>query len=328
MAGETILVAGGAGYVGAHTCLALHEAGYRPVVVDNLSNGHESFVQWGPLEVADITDSRALAAIFDRHQPAAVIHFAALIEVGISMRQPGAFYRNNVAGAITLIEAAKAAGVAGLVFSSTCAIFGAPQYLPMDERHPIAPLSPYGHSKAMIEQVLLDLSELEGFRSICLRYFNAAGADPLGRIGEAHEPETHAIPLAIDAVLGRRDGFSIFGTDYDTRDGTAVRDYVHVLDLADAHVRAIAHLIAGGPSASINLGTGTGTTVKELIATIEQVSGATMAVTEAPARPGDSPVLVANNTLARDLLGWSPSRDLATIIADALTWHKPRNVAV
>lgn len=325
MSGETILVAGGAGYVGSHTCLALAEAGFTPVVVDNLSNGHEHFVRWGPLEVADINDLPTLEKILARYQPVAVLHFAALIEVGLSMQAPGDFYRNNVAGAINLVRAAQAAGVAGLVFSSTCAIYGAPEQVPMDEAHPIAPLNPYGRSKAMVEQILQDLSDREGFRSVSLRYFNAAGADPLCRIGEAHEPETHAIPLAIQAALGQRDGFSIFGTDYDTRDGTAVRDYVHVLDLADAHVRAVRHLIDGGKSLAINLGTGTGTTVKELLAAIRTASGRDFPVAVGPRRPGDSPALVADNRLARSALGWSPQRDLQTIVADAWRWHSTHN---
>jgi UDP-glucose 4-epimerase len=326
MAGETILVAGGAGYVGAHTCLALAEAGYTPVVFDNLSNGHEHFVQWGPLEIGDINDASALDAVFKRHRPAAVLHFAALIEVGISMREPGAFYRNNVAGALNLISAAQRAGVAGLVFSSTCAIYGVPERVPLVEAHPVAPLNPYGRSKAMVEQILLDLSDLEGFRSVCLRYFNAAGADPSGRIGEAHEPETHAIPLAIEAALGQRDGFSIFGTDYETRDGTAVRDYVHVLDLADAHIRAVRHILDGGASKAINLGTGTGTTVIELLDTIKSVSGRDFPVTISPRRAGDSPILVADNSYARAVLGWQPQRDLNTIVTDAWRWHSARNV--
>jgi UDP-glucose 4-epimerase len=325
MAGKTILVAGGAGYVGAHTCMALAEAGFTPVVVDNLSNGHKVFAQWGPLEVADINDDASLDQIFARYRPEAVLHFAALIEVGISMQDPGAFYRNNVAGAITLIRAAQRFGVAGLVFSSTCAIYGVPQYVPLNESHPISPLNPYGRSKAMVEQVLQDLSDLEGFRSIRLRYFNAAGADPQGRIGEAHDPETHAVPLAIEAALGQRSGFSIFGTDYDTRDGTAVRDYVHVLDLADAHVRAISYLLEGGASQSINLGTGTGTTVRELLDMVKTVSGREFPVGLGPRRPGDSPVLVADNRLAQALLGWQPQRDLRTIVEDAWRWHSTAN---
>jgi UDP-glucose 4-epimerase len=327
VAGQTILVAGGAGYVGSHTCLALAEAGFKPVVLDNLSNGHEHFVQWGPLEVADINDVASLDVVFEKHKPAAVLHFAALIEVGISMRSPGAFYHNNVGGALNLIGAARRAGVTGMVFSSTCAIYGVPERVPLDEAHPVAPLNPYGHSKAMVEQILRDLSDLEGFRSVCLRYFNAAGADPEGRIGEAHDPETHAIPLAIEAALGQRSGFSIFGTDYETRDGTAVRDYIHVLDLADAHVRAVQHLLDGGGSEAINLGTGTGTTVKELLDMVKAVSGRDFPVEIASRRPGDSPILVANNAHAQAILGWQPKRDLRTIVTDAWRWHSARNAS-
>jgi UDP-glucose 4-epimerase len=317
----SILVAGGAGYIGSHTCLRLAQAGYTPVVYDNLSNGWESFVQWGPLEVGDIRDAARLDAVFAKHKPVAVIHFAAFIEVGFSIAEPGAFYENNVGGTLTLVEAARRAGVDKLVFSSTCATYGAPVYVPMDEKHPQAPLNPYGRSKLMVEQILEDLARYKGFRSVALRYFNAAGADPEGRIGERHEPETHAIPLAIAAARGERDKFMLFGGDYETRDGTCVRDYIHVLDLADAHVLALKWLLDGKPSDVFNLGTGTGTTVRELVGAIERRSNRPFPLELAERRAGDAPSLVADNRKAREQLGWTPRHDLDAIIEHAWAWH-------
>ena len=315
-----VLVTGGAGYVGAHTCLALAEAGFEPVVYDSLARGWREFVQWGPLEEGDIRDRARLREVLGRHRPAAVLHFAALIEVGESVKDPGGFFDNNVAGAMTLIDEAQKAGVQGLVFSSTCATYGDPQRLPLDEGHPQNPVSPYGRSKLMVEQALSEFDQWLGFRSVALRYFNAAGADPQGRIGEKHEPETHAIPNAIFAARDARP-FKLFGTDYDTRDGTAVRDYVHVLDLAEAHVRALSHLLEGGETQAFNLGTGVGTTVKELIAAIEAAGGRKVQVIEEPRRPGDAPVLVADNSKARDVLGWTPTRSLDEIVQSAWNWH-------
>lgn len=319
---QTVLVAGGAGYVGSHCCLALAEAGFRPVVYDDLSNGHREHVQWGPLEVGDIRDAARLDAVFTAHAPAAVLHFAARIEVGESVKNPGVFFDNNVGGTITLIEAARRAGVNAMVFSSTCATFGDPVHLPMAEDHPQAPLNPYGRSKLMVEQALADYDRYVGFRSAVMRYFNAAGADPEGRIGEWHEPETHAIPLAIQVALGQRSHFTIFGDDYDTRDGTAVRDYIHVLDLADAHVTALRRLLAGGPSESYNLGTGTGTTVRELVDGVGRAVGRALAVQIADRRPGDAPILVGDNSKAREQLGWRPNRHLDTILSSAWCWHR------
>ena len=319
---QTVLVSGGAGYVGSHTCLRLAGAGLQPVVYDNLSNGHAEFVQWGPLEIGDIADPGRLDEVFAKYQPVAVLHFAALIEVGESVKFPGRFYENNVAGALTLIEATRRAGVKAFVFSSTCATYGDPLKLPMDETHPQAPLNPYGHSKLMVEQILRDLDRYSDFRSVILRYFNAAGADPEGRIGEWHDPETHAIPLAIQAAMGSNRGFKIFGDDYETRDGTAVRDYIHVLDLADAHVLALKRLLAGGGSDIFNLGTGTGTTVRELLDAVRSVAGGSFDAETAPRRAGDAPVLVADNGKAREVLGWSPRFGLAEIVASAWRWHQ------
>jgi UDP-glucose 4-epimerase len=318
---KTVLVAGGAGYVGSHACLRLAEAGYRPVVYDNLSNGHAQFVQWGPLEEGDIRDRARLDAVIAKHRPAALLHFAALIEVGESVKHPGRFFDNNVAGAITLIEAARAGGVEAMVFSSTCATYGEPQQTHLTEDHPQAPLNPYGRSKLLVEQALWDYARYAGFRATALRYFNAAGADPEGRIGEKHEPETHAIPLAIQAVKGERPEFVIFGDDYDTRDGTALRDYVHVLDLADAHVAALERLMGGAEGGAYNLGTGHGATVKELIAGVERVAGCKMPVRTAGRREGDAPALVADNAKARRELGWTPRHDLDFILETAWRWH-------
>lgn len=318
---EKVLVTGGAGYVGSHTCLRLAEAGFEPVVYDNLSNGHREFVRWGPLEVGDICDAERLDAVFQRHQPCAVLHFAALIEVGESVKAPDRFYENNVAGALTLIQAARRAAIDKFVFSSTCATYGEPQSVPMAESHPQRPLNPYGRSKLMVEEILQDLDRHMGFRSVILRYFNAAGADFEGRIGEWHEPETHAIPLAIQAAMGAGPGFRLMGQDYPTRDGTAVRDYIHVLDLADAHVLALRHLLQGGESDVFNLGTGTGSTVAELIAAIQQVSGRPFEVAAAPRRLGDAPTLVADNDKARQVLGWSPKYGLEDILKSAWRWH-------
>lgn len=324
---QTVLVAGGAGYVGSHCCLALAQAGFKPVVFDDFSNGHQEHVQWGPLELGDIRDSARLDAVFAAHQPVAVLHFAARIEVGESVKNPGVFFDNNVGGTITLIEAARRADVNALVFSSTCATFGDPVHLPMNEAHPQAPLNPYGRSKLMVEQALADYDRYVGFKSAVMRYFNAAGADPEGRIGEWHEPETHAIPLAIQVALGQRSHFTIFGDDYDTRDGTAVRDYVHVLDLADAHVSALRRLLAGGSSESYNLGTGAGTTVRELVDGVGRATGKPLPVQIASRRAGDAPVLVGDNTKAREQLGWKPSRDLDTTLSSAWRWHQAQALA-
>ena len=317
----TILVTGGAGYVGSHCCLALKRAGHEVVVYDNLTNGHERFVKWGPFERGDIRDRARLAEVFAQHRPAAVLHCAALIEVGESVKHPERFYDNNVTGALVLLDVMREAGVKPFVFSSTCATYGEPRRLPMDETHPQAPVSPYGWTKLMVEQASRDIAAAHGSTFAHLRYFNAAGAAPDEGIGEKHEPETHAIPLALMTLLGRRQGFKIFGQDYETRDGSCLRDYVHVLDLADAHVRAIERLLSGGASLAANLGTGDGVTVLELLAAIERVTGKRVPADAAPRREGDAPALVADTALVRRELGWSPQRGIDQIIADAWKWH-------
>jgi UDP-glucose 4-epimerase len=320
-----ILVTGGAGYIGSHTCLALAAKGYVPVVYDNFTSGHREFVKWGPVEEGDIRDRARLREVLALHKPAAVLHFAGLIEVSQSFKEPEAFYDINVGGSLALLQAMMEADIRAFVFSSTCATYGTPTYMPLDEAHPQAPINPYGRTKHIVEQALRDFDLCDRMRSVMLRYFNAAGADAEGRIGEWHTPETHAVPLLIEAALGRRAGFSIFGDDYDTRDGTCIRDYVHVSDLADAHVRAVEYLLNGGETVAINLGTGTGTSVKELISAVEAVSGRPLPVTKAERRPGDPPLLVASNETARNLLGWEPEHGIGDIIRSAWTWHSRFN---
>lgn len=316
-----VLVTGGAGYVGSHCAYALKQAGHQVIVYDNLVNGHAVFAKWGPFEHGDVRDKARLSAVLAAHAPDLVLHCAGLIEVGVSVRDPGEFYDNNVAGTLTLLDAMRAAGIDKFVFSSTCSIFGEPQRPTLDERHPQAPLNPYAWTKLFVEQAVRDYSASYGLKYTVLRYFNAAGAAPDVGLGEHHEPETHVIPLALFSLLGRRAGFRIFGTDYPTPDGTCVRDYVHVLDLADAHVAAIDRLLAGAESLACNLGTGAGVTVKQLLAAIERVTGKRVPATEDGRRAGDSPALVADNALARRELGWSPKRGIETCIADAWKWH-------
>lgn len=316
-----VLVVGGAGYIGSHTCLDLAARGHNPVVYDNLSNGHAEFVQWGPLEVGDIRDRERLDEVIARYRPRCVVHFAALIEVGASIEDPIGFFDNNIAGTMTLLAACQDGGVENFVFSSTCATYGLPQTVPIAETNVQEPINPYGRSKHIVEQILDDLDTHCGLKAVRLRYFNAAGADPQARVGEWHSPETHIVPLAIETAFGRRGAFRIFGSDYDTRDGTCVRDYVHVMDLADAHSRAVEYLLSGGGSTSLNLGTGSGTSVAELIGMVEKVSGRRLAVQHAPRRAGDSPVLVADNSLAKRTLGWVPRYGLKDIVASAWNWH-------
>ncbi len=321
-----VLVVGGAGYIGSHTCLALHNRGYLPIVYDNLSNGHESFVKWGPLEIGDIRDLQRISDVIRKHEPEIVLHFAGLIEVGESTRKTMDFYNNNVSGALNLLSAALANGVHMFVFSSTCATYGLPIHLPMDETHPQEPINPYGRTKLIVESAIRDLSTYAGLKSVVLRYFNAAGADLEGRIGERHSPETHIIPLAIEAAMGRRASFKIFGTEYLTRDGTCLRDYIHVMDLAEAHVRAVDYLRAGGSSVELNLGTGTGTTVKEIIDSVSAAAGHEVPVVFETPREGDSPSLIANNSRAKAVLGWEPQFSLQDIIGSAWRWHNQDQV--
>ena len=318
-----VMVTGGAGYIGSHTCKALAAAGWTPVAFDNLSCGHRWAVRWGPLVHGNLADTALIQQTLRRHQVQAVLHFAANAYVGESMRDPGKYFHNNTAGTFSLLEAMVAAGVPHLVLSSTCATYGQPEQLPLGEDHPQVPLNPYGESKLFIERSLKWYEQAHGLRSMVLRYFNAAGADADGEIGEDHEPETHLIPLVIQAALGAGPPVQVFGTDYPTRDGTAVRDYVHVTDLAEAHVAALVHLVAGRPGAALNLGTGQGHTVSEVIRAVEAAAGRRVPVQLAARRSGDPAALVAASGRAAELLGWQPRHsDLDTIIRTAWAWHR------
>ena len=319
----SILVTGGAGYIGSHACKALARAGYNPVVFDNLSRGHREAVRWGPLIEGDLADRDRLATALETHQPVAVMHFAAYAYVGESVADPGMYYRNNLGGSLVLVEAMREFGVNKIVFSSTCATYGTPADSPIHESTPQRPVNPYGETKLAIERALYWYGEAYGLRSVSLRYFNAAGADPEGEIGELHEPETHLVPLVIQTVLKQRPHIDIYGTDYPTADGTAIRDYIHVEDLAEAHLRALQHLCAGGASMALNLGTGRGHSVREIIAAAESVCGQPISRRETARRPGDPPVLVADPSRASEQLGWRAHRsDLQTIIRTAYSWHE------
>lgn len=320
---KTVLVAGGAGYIGSHTCRALAISGYVPVVYDNLVYGHERAVQWGPLERGDILDGARLEEVMRRHAPCAVVHFAAYAYVGESVRDPAKYYRNNVTGSLTLIEAAQRNGIDAFIFSSTCATYGIPQQLPITEDSPQNPINPYGASKLMVERILDDFAAVHDFRYIALRYFNAAGCDPDGRIGEDHDPETHLIPLVLDAASGRRPDVTIFGRDYETPDGTCIRDYVHVSDLATAHVLALDSLLGGGPSRKLNLGLGYGFSVLEVVRAVKRVTGLTVPVVHGPRRVGDPPALVSDPSRAMATLDWTPAfTDLDHIVRTAWAWHQ------
>lgn len=318
----TILVTGGAGYIGSHTCKALHAAGHTPVVYDNLSNGHRDSVRWGPFEAGDITDATRLRAVIDAHTPDAVIHFAGLIEVGESVRDPDAFWHNNVTGTSSLLGVMRDKGIGRIVFSSTAAVYGEPDSVPLTEDMPTDPVSPYGETKLAVETLLAEHARRDGLRYAALRYFNAAGADADGELGERHDPETHLIPLILQVPLGKRADIAVFGNDYPTPDGTAVRDYVHVADLAAAHVAAVEHLAVDSTPLIANLGTGHGYSVREVIETCRTVTGHPIPHRDAERREGDSPQLVASAERARHLLGWAPAHsELETIVASAWRWH-------
>ncbi len=317
-----VLVTGGAGYVGSHCCKVLAGSGFLPITYDNLSRGHRWAVKWGPFEAGDIHDRARLNYVLARYRPQAVVHFAALAHVGESVTDPAAYYYNNIAGTLTLLEAVRAAGLERLVFSSTCAVYGLPQQIPMPESHPKMPIHPYGRTKLVVEQILEDYARAYGLRTVSLRYFNAAGADMAGEIGEDHQPETHLIPRAIRAALGQLPALKVYGTDYDTVDGTAVRDYIHVMDLAEAHVAAIRYLVAGGETRAFNLGTGRGTSVYEIIRAVERALGRLVPTSTEARRPGDPPELVADAGPAQEVLGWRPAMPgVEEIVASACRWH-------
>ncbi|MCW9035027.1 MAG: UDP-glucose 4-epimerase GalE [Rhodospirillales bacterium] len=323
---KKILVTGGAGYIGSHTCKALAQAGFDPVVFDNLSAGNEWAVKWGALVKGDLLNEDDLAQAFAQHKPEAVIHFAACAYVGESVDEPEKYYRNNLHGSLNLLSAMRAANCHKIVFSSTCAIFGEPDGLPISEDLPKNPINPYGRTKLAMEGMLEDFDHAYGLKYVALRYFNAAGADPDGEIGEDHDPETHLIPIAIETAMGRRDQMQVFGDDYPTKDGSNVRDYVHVTDLASAHLLALQSLLEGNESDVFNLGNGTGVSVKELIQTVKEVSGRDFPVTIAPRRPGDPAALVAVSTKSREQLGWEPkSSGIQQIVQTAWDWHRGHN---
>jgi len=320
---QRILVTGGAGYVGSHACKALAGAGYLPIVYDNLSRGRREAVRWGPLVEGDLEDRPRLSAALRAHRVSAVMHFAAFAYVNESVADPETYYRNNVGGSLALLSTMREAGIGMMVFSSTCAVYGDPGRVPIPESAGELPVNPYGETKLAIERALHWYGRSYDLRFVALRYFNAAGADADGEIGENHDPETHLIPLVVRAALGQAGPIEIYGTDYPTADGTAVRDYVHVADLADAHVRALGYLGAGGDSAVLNLGTGSGHSIREVVAAVERVGGLRVPRREAARRPGDPPKLVADARLAAATLGWGPRQsDLETIVRTALAWHR------
>ena len=325
----TILVTGGAGYIGSHTVLALQEQGYDVVILDNLSCGHRDIVESvlkTKLIVGDISDYDLLTELFSTHTIAAVIHFAAHAYVGESVQNPRKYYRNNVAGSLTLLEAMLDSGVDKIVFSSTCATYGVPENAPILETQSQRPINPYGASKLAVERILLDFDQAYDLKSVIFRYFNAAGADPKGRLGEDHDPETHLIPLILYTALGRRSHINIYGTDYPTPDGTCIRDYIHVTDLANAHVLGLKYLLEGGQTDIFNLGNGNGFSVKEMIDTARLVTNHPIPVIEGDRREGDPPVLVGSGLKAIQKLGWQPHYSGADIILNhAWHWHKKRH---
>jgi UDP-arabinose 4-epimerase len=321
-----ILVTGGAGYIGSHACKALAANGFQPVVYDSLVRGHRSLVKWGELVVGDLHDSAVLDDAFRRYRPEAVLHFAAFAYVGESVEHPEKYFHNNVVGSLNLLRVMREHTVRNIVFSSTCATYGAPRSLPITESLEQIPTSPYGVSKLMVEQILRAYSDAYGLRAMILRYFNACGADPAGETGELHDPEPHLIPRVLEAAAGDLETLEIFGTDYPTRDGTCVRDYIHVSDLADAHVAALRVLLAGGETKALNLGIGTGFTVREVIRAAERVTGRSVKVRESPRRPGDPPELVADSSLAASVLGLRPRfTGIDEMIQTAWNWHKLRS---
>ena len=319
---KTVLVTGGAGYIGSHACKALAAAGYRPVAYDNLVYGHELAVKWGPLEIGDILDAKRLDDVIARHRPSAIMHFAALAYVGESVSDPGKYYQNNVVGTLTLLDAMRRQGIDRIVFSSTCATYGTPETAPIAEEATQRPINPYGMSKLMVEQILADYGQAYGMTGIALRYFNAAGADPEGEIGDEQHPQTRLIPLVLETAAGSRPHMTIFGDDYDTPDGTCIRDYIHVSDLAEAHVLALRALEDSTGVRAYNLGTGQGISVAQIINASRQVTGRDIPVVTGGRRPGDPAAVFADATRARTELGWRPRvSDLTTIIETAWRWR-------
>jgi UDP-glucose 4-epimerase len=325
----TVLVTGGAGYIGSHAVKALLQAGYQVLILDNLVYGHRDLVEQ-VLQVklieGDIEDRPLLDHLFQTHKIEAVMHFSAYAYVGESVTDPDKYYRNNVVATLTLLEAMLAASIKKFVFSSTCATYGVPKFIPITEDHPQNPINPYGATKLMVERILSDFDVAYGLKSVCFRYFNAAGADPSGLLGEDHNPETHLIPLVLQTALGQRQSISIFGTDYPTPDGTCIRDYIHVSDLADAHILGLEYLLKGGESNVFNLGNGNGFSVREVIAAAQEVTGRNISVQECDRRPGDPPSLIGSSEKARKILGWQPIYpEIKDIVTHAWNWHQKRH---
>lgn len=322
----SVLVCGGAGYIGSHINKLLAQKGYDTIVYDNLIYGHREAVKWGKFVEADLCDRAALDGIFSENKIDAVFHFAAFAYVGESVTEPAKYYFNNVCNTLNLLEAMRAHGCNKIIFSSTCATYGIPEKLPITEDMPQNPINPYGATKLMVERIFKDYNTAYGLKFVALRYFNAAGADPEGEIGESHNPETHIIPLVLDAAYGKRPDIKVFGSDYPTRDGTCIRDYIHVTDLADAHLLALEYLNKGGESGFFNLGNENGTSVLEVIDSVKRVTGKEFKVTLAPRRPGDPPTLVGSSKRAQEILGWKPKfADIDTITKHAAEWYKKMN---
>jgi UDP-glucose 4-epimerase len=320
---KSVLVTGGAGYIGSHTVKELRRRGWDAVVFDNLSSGRREFAAGAELVVGDLRDPAALRAVLSSRPFAAVLHFASLIQVGESYADPRKYYEHNLITSLNLLGAVRDAGVRAVIFSSTAAVYGVPEAVPIVEDHPLRPANPYGQTKAVVEAMLRDYGRAYGLSSVSLRYFNASGADPDGTLGECHDPETHLIPNVLLAALGRKPALDVFGTDFPTPDGTAVRDYIHVSDLAAAHVLALEYLFLGGVSQSINLGTNHGYSVREVLARAEAVTGRKVPFVDQPRREGDVPVLLASSAKAEKLLGWTRRfSDLDTILATAWAWHR------
>jgi UDP-glucose 4-epimerase len=317
-----ILIVGGAGYIGSHVNKFLNKNGFKTVVFDNLVYGDRDFVKWGEFVLGDLADKDQIRLCFKKYQIDAVMHFSAFAYVGESVADPARYYLNNVSNTLNLLEVMRESNVRYFIFSSTCATYGVPTEIPITEDHPQKPVNPYGRSKLMIEQILKDYDKAYGIRYVNLRYFNAAGADPEGEIGERHDPETHLIPLAVYAALGINDDIKIFGTDYHTKDGTCIRDYIHVTDLSDAHVKALQYLMDKDTSNSFNLGNGVGHSVREIINAVKRISKKNIKVTESGRREGDPPVLISNYKKATEVLDWTPQyADIDTIVETAYRWH-------
>lgn len=320
-----ILIAGGAGYIGSHVCKMLAQKGYEVIVFDNLSYGYKNFIKWGEFVLGDIGDKDLLSLLFKKYKIDAVMHFCAFIEVGESVKNPEKYYKNNLFNTIILLEAMKEASINKFIFSSSAAVYGMPVKIPIEEDDPKLPINPYGRTKYMVENILQDYSNSYDFKSVSFRYFNASGASFDRDIGEAHNPESHLIPLILDAAIGNRECIKVFGIDYETKDGTAIRDYIHVMDLATAHIAGLEYLLNGGETNYFNLGSGEGFSVKEIIENVKKITKKDFKIVETERRPGDPPVLIASSNKAEKILGWRREYSLEDIIKSAWNWHLEKN---